>query len=96
MAEGVIRDENDYIRQVKETFLHPEDVKWKKFKNDFKQKHDRDDRMYYKRGNMWVDVFFENGKLSTAFVLSKKYEDILFKGDKATFEIIDIQIRDIR
>jgi len=96
IAEGVIKDENDYIEKIKIAFLYPDEIKWKKYKNEFKQKHNRMDRIYYKKGDMWVDVFFEDGKLSTAFVLKKRYEDILLKGNKRTFDIIDIDARRVR
>ncbi len=46
MSEGVVLDESDYIQKIKDTFLHPDDIKWKKYKNEFKQKHNRMDRIY--------------------------------------------------
>ncbi len=95
-AEGVIDNEEDYIRKIQETFLKPDRIVWKKFTYEFKKNHRRYDRIYYRSDDIWVDVFFENGKLSTAFVLNKKFSDIIFKGDAKTFEILDIPIEKVK
>ena len=96
LKKGHIKKEEEYIQKIKEAFLNPDDVKWKRYKNDFKQKANRYDRLYYRKGEWWVDVFLENGKIVTAFEIEKDYFEILAKGDVNSFEIININIKDIR
>jgi len=53
--------------------------------------------LYYKAKEFWIDVFLENGKIVTAFEIDQKeYEEILLKGDRTTFELIDIPVKEIR
>ncbi|BCD59621.1 MULTISPECIES: hypothetical protein [unclassified Nitratiruptor] len=94
--EGAVDSEEDYIRRIQEAFFEPDIIIWKKFTNEFKKQHKRHDRIYYNTGDVWVDVFFENGKISTAFVLSKNFSDIIFKGDAKTFEILNIPVKKVR
>ena len=94
---GHIKSEKEYIEKIKEAFEHPYDVKWKRYTNDFKEKSNRFDRMYYKAQGFWIDIFLENGKIITAFEIDeKRYEEILTKGDVNTFELLDIPIKEIR
>ena len=82
---------------INETFENPYDIKWKRYKKDFKQASNRFDRLYYKAKEFWIDVFLENGKIVTAFEIDQKeYEEILLKGDRTTFELIDIPVKEIR
>jgi hypothetical protein len=91
-----ITDVEDYIQKIKDAFLNPDDIKWKKYKKDYKEKANRWDRFYYKKGNFWVNVFVENGKLATAFEIEKDYIEIISRGDKNTFEIIDIDKKEVK
>ena len=91
-----IKNKKDYILKIKDAFLSPDDIKWKKYTPEFKEKSNRFDRIYYKKGEWWVDVFLENGKIVTAYKLEKDYFEILLKGDMNTFEIIDIPIKEIK
>ncbi len=68
----------------------------KKYYDSFKRKHHRYDRIYYRSSEIWVDVFFENGKLSTAYVLNSEWRDILCKGDMSTFELVDIPKEELK
>ena len=90
-----IKNEEDYIRKIKDAFFNPDDIKWKRYRYDFKKIADRFDRIYYKKSDFWLDVFLENGKLVTAYRLEKDYYDILLKGNIETFEIIDIQVDEV-
>jgi len=68
-----------------------------KYNKEYKNRSNRFDRFYYQKENLCVDIFLENGKIATAFVMDKKdFEEILIEGDLSTFEIIDINIEDIR
>ena len=96
IADGAIDDENDYIGKIKEAFDAPDTVIWKKFTHAYKELHGRYDRIYYMKGNWWVDIFFENGKISTAFVLNRQFSEIVMKGDKKVFDLIDIPISEVR
>ena len=96
LKKGHIESKKDYIEKIKDAFLHPDDVKWKKYKSDFKQKANRFDRFYYKKGDWWVDVFLENEKIVTAYKLEKDYFEVLLKGDKNTFEIIDVPVKELK
>jgi len=96
LKKGHIKNKKDYIKKIKDTFLNPDDVKWKKYKSDFKQKSKRFDRFYYKKGDWWVDIFLENNKIVTAYKLEKDYFEILLKGNRDTFEIINIPIEELK
>jgi len=97
IKRGYIEDVDDYIDKIKEVFFHPDNVRWKKYNKEYKNRSNRFDRFYYQKENLWVDIFLENGKIATAFVMDEKdFEEILLEGDLSTFEIIDINIEDIR
>jgi len=96
IADGAIDDENDYIGKIKEAFDAPDTVLWKKFTHRYKSLHSRYDRIYYMKGKWWVDIFFENGKISTAFMLNRKFSEIVMKGDRKVFDVIDIPIGEVR
>lgn len=97
LEKGHIKSEEEYLLKIKETFENPYDIKWKRYKKDFKQASNRFDRLYYKAKEFWIDIFLENGKIVTAFEIDQKeYEEILLKGDRATFELIDIPVKEVR
>ena len=96
LKKGHIKNEEEYIQKIKEVFLNPSDIKWKKYKTGYKKDRDRFDRIYYRKGEFWVDVFLENGKIVTAFEIEKDYFEILMKGDINTFEIININRKDAK
>ena len=92
-----IKSIDDYLTKIKDTFLNPDEIKWKKYKQDYKIKNNRLDRFYYRKGDFWIDVFLENGKITTAFKMDKKrYETIILEGNINTFDIFDISIKDLR
>ena len=46
-----IKNEEDYIKKIKDTFFNPDDIKWKKYRYNFKKKADRFDKIYYKKSD---------------------------------------------
>ena len=63
----------------------------KKFDETFKKEYNRYDRIFYKKGDWWVDIFLETGKIATAFKVEKEWKDILYKGEEGTFQIYTIK-----
>ena len=93
IRKGHIKNAKDYLEKIKDTFLNPDEIYLKKFNDDFKRKNNRLDRIFYKKGKWWVDVFLEDGKIATAFKIEREWEEVLYKGDINTFEIYQIKRR---
>ena len=96
LKEDVIKNERDYIDKIKNCVINPDEIYVKKYKEEIKEKFNRWDRVYYKKSDMWVAIFNEKSKISTAYYIMKDFNEILLKGEKNQFEIIIINIEELK